>query len=761
MLAMNASYKPNRGKVTTQPLETYDLLIHEPWLAQAVEKIRKGDTKEKDNLPFRCAHYYGFLGDHRTQKDADPKTFLFQTTVDVDDPDYVNVAKEKARELDQQLGKWHGKLLHMEYSARHKLHIDIRLPLGMTIEETQREYCQLLGIPYDTTCVSPERFIYITPATDEIYRSPDWYRVMDSDEWQMYWDNYPGHHSLSAAQPLVMSAPVKQEEARASAPATPPTGPEPSYHGIPFPAIIAEYWRQNNNGKEPTEGDRNTLTFDLACQLRHLTGFDRDILDRVIPNYDGFPEAEKLKCIDSALNEPRRYMPAKIKNVVKALEKKSASTTAAQDDLPPEMPKKLPPLIKLLVSRTPEYYRPAVANAVFPALGIHPWKARVGYIDNIEHEFTLMNVLMAGTGSGKDCITQPINHILADIRQRDQENWQRLKAWKEECSTLGANKTKPKRPEGLIIQEIHPDITNPAFVLRLADTDGHFLYCKMNEIEQFNNLRGSAGRPEQFQIMCLAFDPNNQYGQTRASAQSVEETVTIRFNWNASTTINKGRRYFHNVLIDGPISRINFCTIPERPIGSAMPVYGSYDEAFDAQLKPFIDNLNRATGLIDCPPVYRLAKKLDQENKDYAIKTQSRVFENLSFRANVIAYLKACLLYIAQGRRWTKTDTDFIRWSLRYDLWCKMQFFGDDIEEANQVTDTQKHRGPRNLLELLPGNFTIGDAQSVRCQQGMSSDESSTRKMVNVWLSRKYILRNDKDSFTKAETTTPDKKNNR
>jgi len=417
-----------------------------------------------------------------------------------------------------------------------------------------------------------------------------------------------------------------------------------------------------------------------------------------------------------------------------------------EPETPPEMPKKLPKLIQLLISRTPDVYKPAVAHAVFPALAAHLYKVRFRYIDNVLHEATLMNVLMAGTGAGKDCISQPINYIMADIRKRDEENLQREKQWKQEVSSKGANKDKRQRPEGLIIQEVDPDMTNPAFVMRMAEADGHFLYTKMNEIDQFDALRGSGRGGQQFQIMCLAFDPGNRYGQTRVGTGSVTEKVCIRFNWNAATTITKGQRYFRNVLTDGPISRINFCTIPEREIGAEMPVYGTYDAAFEEELRPYIDRLTKAVGEVDCPHAFKLAQKMVEENAEFARLSQSRVYENLSFRANVIAWLKGCLLYVANDCKWDRTIEDFVRWSLQYDMWCKMQFFAEDIENADKVQELPR-KGPRNLLELLPDEFTIQDAINVRRQQGMNA--KGYAPMIRMWKNRHYIEQRTENSYKK------------
>ena len=509
------------------------------------------------------------------------------------------------------------------------------------------------------------------------------------------------------------------------------------FKGIPYSDIIAEWLHRT--GGEPQTGERNDRLHRLAAHLRYITDNNEALLLQIMPRY-GLSEEEMRGLIHSACSARFYSMPKLMQEIISEL---SPHETSAQPqekglgDTPPQMPRKLPPLIRLLLSKTPDIYKPAVAHAVFPALGAHLHKTRFRYIDNVEHEATLMNVLMAETGAGKDCISGPINHIMADIRRRDAENLAREKAWKDEVNRKGANKDKRQRPEGLVIQEIDADMTGPAFVMRMAEADEHFLYTKLNEIDQFDALRGNGRGGQQFQIMCLAFDPGNRYGQTRVGTQSVTEKVCIRFNWNASTTVGKGKRYFQNVLTDGPISRINFCTIPEREIGAEMPVYGTYDAQFDEELRPYIERLCGARGTIDCPQAYRLAMKLKNECADFARLSQSRTYENLSFRALVIAYLKACVLYVAHDYKWDKTMEDFIRWSLQYDLWCKMRFFGEAIEEANHCSQSSGRRGPRNLLELLPNEFTMEDAVRIRREQGLQ--RQGAQDMIRMWRNRGYI----------------------
>ena len=514
-----------------------------------------------------------------------------------------------------------------------------------------------------------------------------------------------------------------------------------SFKGIPYTTIISEWFRRN--GGEPEQGERNSKLHRLASHLRYITDNNEEHLLHILPNF-GLKEDEMRQLIHSACIAKFYGIPKTLQKLLKDLEAtheaehEESELTTQNSELPPPLPKRLPPLIKLLVSKTPKIYQPAVAHAVFPALATHLWRTYFRYIDNVEHEATLMNVLMAGTGAGKNCISEPINHILADIRRRDAENLLREKEWKTEMQTKGANKDKRKRPEGLVVQEIDPDMTNAAFVQRLADAEERFLYTKMNEIDQFDALKTSARSKAHFQIMCLAFDPGNVYGQTRVGTGSVSERVCIRFNWNASTTIHKGQSYFQSVLTDGPISRINFCTIPERPIGAEMPIYGTYDAAFDEELRPYIDRLANARGSIECKQARALSRKLIEECADFARLSESRVYENLSFRANVIAFLKACILYVAHGERWDKSMEEFVRWSLRYDLWCKMRFFGEAIEQQECGGQRTARKGPQNLLDLLPDTFTREEAGRLRQRMGIR--RGSLKQMLSNWKHRAYIV---------------------
>ena len=725
-------------------------------------------------MPFRCGHYSRFLKNHRSQKDADPTSFLFQTTIDIDDKELVGIAIEMARQLNCSDSIWNGMLLHLEYSARKKLHIDIRMPIGMTIEETQRAYCEALGVPCDESCFTPERILFITDQDSEIYRSKDWYAVLPADELKARREAYlkrgltiDGRGKANQpAQPFnIQHSTFNTQQNIPDGLPTSGTASEKSL--IAFDLFAETAGLKNVN--IDTEGSRHSSLLAIMSagasrvmseeELRRVVAVkmpsfaqERDCQQLIHDFYEKYGDSSKPFSRDVIRinaqaetqanqlrinNEELRIQGASAGN--QTVQSSNLNVQSSEDDYPapPEMPKKLPKLVELLVSQTPDVYKPAVAHAIFPPLATHLCRTYFNYIDNVEHEATLMCCLLAGTGAGKNCVQMPINLIMEDIRKRDKDNLKREKEWKDEVTRKGANKDKRKRPENLVIQEIDADMTNPAFVMRTAEAQEHFLYTALNEIDQFDNLRGIGN--QQFRIMCLAFDPGNQYGQTRVGTQSVTERVTIRFNWNASTTINKGIRYFSKVLTDGPISRINFCTIPEREIGAEMPVYGTYDDTFRENLKPYIEHLNMASGTINCPEAFALAQKLKEENADFARMSQDRVYENLSFRANVIAYLKACVLYVANGCQWESEIEEFVRWSEQYDLYCKMRFFRDAIVKSEQEGVKSSKRGPSNMLQLLPNEFSYQQAEQLRSDLGL--DTKGTRRMIATWVFRKYIVK--------------------
>ena len=799
VVAINPYRKGNKGKVFSYNIDTYDKVIGSKEIKKMIQQIRgelpidgvdlndaqavkKAQERLKSELPFFCPHYGMFKNNVRRQENALPESFLFQTIIDVDDKEYVEKAIEKARELNCSSGIWNGSLLHLCYSARKKLHIGIRMPVGMTIEETQKAYCEALGVPYDESCITPERMIFLTDKDSEIYRSKMWCAVMPESEIQ-------ARRKAFLDRGLTVDG---RGDAKVNS-------LQFTVNGNSNDNVQNNRLSGNHGSGELGEAsEKNLIAFDLFVQSAGLEGMAIDtvgsrhssllaimsagasrvmseeelmkVVRTKMPSYYQEDDCHQLihdfyaKYADSSKPMSRdvirvNALAEQKANEVKSEERRVKNSNAdgnytvqssnlqvqsSDEDYPepPAMPEKLPKLVELLISRTPEVYKPAVAHAIFPPLATHLWQTSFRYIDNVVHEATLSTCLLAGTGAGKSSVDKPIRYIMEDIRKRDAENLKREKEWKEEVTRKGANKDKRKRPDNLVIQEIDADMTSPAFVMRTAEAQGRFLYTSLNELDQFDALRGSGN--QQFRIMCLAFDPFNLFGQQRVGVQSVTERVTIRFNWNASTTIQKGQRYFSKVLTDGPISRINFCTIPEREIGDEMPVYGDYDDAYREALKPYIENLNNARGLIDCPEAFQLALKLKEENAEFSRLSQDRVYENLSFRANVIAYLKACVLYVANGCKWEPEIDEFIRWSERYDLYCKMRFFGDAIKRANDTGEKSSKRGPSNMLMQLPDEFTYQQVIDLRVARGM--DKKGTSRMLGNWKERHYIKVKDSNS---------------
>ena len=789
VVAINPYRKGNKGKVFSYNIDTYDKVIGSEEIKKMIQQIRgelpidgvdlndaqavkKAQERLKSELPFFCPHYGMFKNNVRRQENALPESFLFQTIIDVDDKEYVEKAIEKARELNCSSGIWNGSLLHLCYSARKKLHIGIRMPIGMTIEETQKAYCEALGVPYDESCITPERMIFLTDKDSEIYRSKMWCAVLPESEIQARRQAFldrgltvdgRGDAKVNSLQFTVNSNSNVQNNRLSGNYGTGELGEASEKNLIAFDLFV------QSAGLEgmaiDTVGSRHSSLLAIMSAGASRVMSEEELMKVVrtkMPSYYQEDDCHQLihdfyaKYADSCKPMSRdvirvnalaeKQASRQVNSLQLKVERADGNHTvqssmfqvqSSEEDYPdpPAMPEKLPKLVELLISRTPEIYKPAVAHAIFPPLATHLWQTSFRYIDNVVHEATLSTCLLAGTGAGKSSVNKPISYIMEDIRKRDAENLKREKEWKEEMTRKGANKDKRKRPDNLVIQEIDADMTNPAFVMRTAEAQGRFLYTSLNELDQFDALKGTGN--QHFRIMCLASDSDNLYGQTRVGTQSVTERVTIRFNWNASTTIQKGQRYFSKVLTDGPISRINFCTIPEREIGDEMPVFGDYDDAYREGLKPYIENLNNARGLIDCPEAFQLALRLKDENAEFSRLSQDRVYENLSFRANVIAYLKACVLYVANGCKWEPEIDEFIRWSERYDLYCKMRFFGDAIKRANFSNEKSSKRGPANLLQQLPDVFNFQQAEYLRSQLGM--DKKGTPSMLRNWVNRNYI----------------------
>ena len=760
----------NRGYAESWTSEQLDGLLSEDWLRQMVSEIRGGDEKQKEQLPYICPHYAAFRNNHRAQKDIMPETFTFMTCVDVDDKELVQKAIDQALAVNQdEYSDWQDQVLRIEYSARKKVHIYIRIPKGMTIEETQLAFCKEIDVPYDDSCITSERFIYVTGRDEEVYRSPHWLEPLSEEELSERREAYLNRGLDVDGRPLkrgdvrgkMDEGRCKKDDGQTSALSPQPSTEQPTSVSLEAFDLCVEL-----AGLKADEMDvwgvhnwHANLMSVLSVGVAKLMSKEQliAVVAQRLPNYSQTADCQTLiNFFYEKYDANKGFMNTALRAInAKAQQKMSVasqpSDVSPQPSIPPEMPRKLPKLIELLTSKTPDIYKPAVAHAVFPPLATHLCGVRFTYTDNGEHEATLMNCLMAGTGSGKSCIDQPVKRIMADIKRRDEENLRREAEWKKDCLKKGANKDKQLRPEGLVIQIVDPDMTKPALVQRMDESEGHFVYVKLNELDLFEQLKGQNGK-QHFQLMCLAFDSDAEFGQTRIGLQSVTARPMCRFNWNACTTILKGRRFFRKVLTDGPISRINFCTIPEQEIGCEQPVYGKYDAEFDEALKPYIDNLIGARGLVDCQQAYKLAKKLQQECAEFAQLSQNDVYWNLSHRACVIAWLKACVLYVANGMKWEKSIEEFIRWSLNYDLWCKMQFFGDDIWKAECGEDSKLgSRGPRSLLTLLPDEFTVEDAKRVRRQEGLTNEGKACQNMIRQWVFRKHVLQITDYSFVKSD----------
>ena len=750
-----------------------------------VALARMGNAEAKARLVQFA--YNDLMPDGKVAGCCHPSDHFFHD-IDCYDAAQAAEAKERILSMKDAIG-----LRMLEKSVGGGWHLVCQRERGKTILENQVRIASLLKLEMDTNCHDLSRVVYSTSGSEEdlVYlddrlfeesmteeESAEEYELLkvrvregreevpesakhDQKHYRPWEEEVTLSGSTQGSDPLVTSEISQTGQTPCAAEAR--EFPK-EYHGHTFKEIIDKYWELNNHGFEPTVGDRDAKTYELAYALRHICGNNFDWLDQVIPCYDGFPLEEKRAKIRSALKSNYEGMPRSLTVVLDALEGKSAAEDDSKDETPkpndfyfnapqpPELCKHLPKLIRLLTSKVPGPYKAAVASSVFPALGAHLYQTTFKYTDNVEHEATLMDCLVAESGTGKGCIDKPIDHIMADIRERDAVNEKREAEWKEEMNTKGANKDKSKRPEGLIIQEIHGDMTNAALVTRTDEAEGHFLYVKVNEIQMFDALKGNGKAGHQYLVMCLSFDPNNRYGQTRIGTQSVTKTVCLRMNWNACTTPKKVKKYFKPVCTDGPVQRISFSTIPQREIGADQLVFGDYDAMFDAELKPYILNLCASRGLIDCPQATKLAKKLQKECQELAVLSQSRVFDDLSHRACVIAWLKACVLYVANGCKWEKSIEEFVRWSLQNDLWCKMNFFGAMIAADAEDTCYETKRGPQNMLVQLDDIFTRDDAVRVRKLNGMP--EHGVDAQLRQYVSRGYVTVVTDNSFRKLKYKT-------
>ena len=704
---------PQVAKVCAEIEDALEAL-HRGELTQDEFETIKSTLKKK--LPVALFHA-SFKNGRRKNEDAIP------SGLSIYDLDHIPNPRAKWAEIEARKAELGILLAHVSPSLEG-LRLVFIMPQGMDLAQAQAWMAEQLGDDKYDACVKDfARCSFLVPREYVLW--------MDAEKLFLpHNENIDIHHVVHDEKNHVV------HDANHVVHDYPST-----YEDVPYETIVETLEEQM--GGQPEHGSRNNFIFSMACHLRYITNDDAHWIAQILPTYGEAKEKWMATIRSACARNQTKKMPRIMKRTLalckQRMEEENSELKTQNSELntPPPMPKRLPPLIKLLVSRTPAIYQPAVANAVFPSLATHLYATRFRYIDNCYHEATLSCLLMAPTGSGKSSVNTPIDYIMADIRERDELSMEKERNWKRETQSRGANKDKRQRPEGIIIQCIDADITSAAFVQRMSDAEGRFLYVRMNEIEQLYNLSNRGNSHNVFDLLCLCFDFGNLYGQTRVGTSSVSEKVTVRFNYNVSTTIRKGQHFFRNVLTDGPLSRINICTIPERPIGSEMPVYGTYDDTFAEELKPYIDRLNNARGLIECSQATKLAKKLVEECAEFSRLSQSRVYENLNFRANVIAFLKAMVLYVAHGEKWDKTMEDFIRWSLQYDLWCKMKFFGDAIEAQEESGMKLPTKGPQNLLDQLPEVFTRAEAGQMRQRMGVRS--GSLRQMLGNWTHRGYI----------------------
>jgi len=771
----------NRGYAEPATVgQIMDLMFGEgSGLKDIVEAIREGQEKLKDTLPFLCPHYAEFKGNHRAQAAIIPEAFTFRTCVDVDDKSLVDRAIEKAQDVNASpFSDFEGAVEYIEYSARKKVHIWLRLPVGMTVAEAQQAFCEEIGVPYDESCITPERFIYMTG--DEVFRSPQWLQPLTEEDIEARREAYRKRgldadgaiirENAKDARTYFGAKKSARETAQPSAEATGkgtkarrPEGAEVVEANERTSFILKKIMEKEELNEAvftDVGGRHNAVKMILAHATQLLTqGEFLGALGQVWPTYDAekditalvadfyskyYDKNQPLTMFQKQLFRESRKLstkPLQASTDEPEQEPQSALSKLYASQMPPQMPEVLPRLVRTATSQTPAIYKATVAQAIFPALATYPRRLNFTYIDNQERELRINCLTVAETGAGKDtCVRQPLNHILADLKERDAESRERLKKFNEEFNSKASTKQKPKRPEDLVIQTVKSDITRAALIQRMDDAQGAPLYVKLNELEQWDKVECAIGRQNQFTNLKLADDEDNDFGADRAGTQSVTASTSLHLNWNANTTITKAQRYFSHVLIDGPLSRLCLATIPEPEIGADIPVFGQYGERYDDALRPFIDNLKAATGSVRCRQALKLARELKAECAEFARLSQDRVFDNLSHRALVHAFRKACLLYAANGMKWEHAIGEFCRWSLHYDLWIKLHLWGDAIRKAEGEKQTSK-RGPRNLLEQIKtdadGVFSYQDALNVRLKADKSGE--GTQGMLYQWKSRGYI----------------------
>ena len=797
IIAMNPNRNANMGKISTYLLDYYTELTKQPWLSQLVGQIRDLTAKQeemkageaykqldkqvgflKKQLPFRSPHYFHFIDDHRAQKTIDPAAFTFQTTVDIDNPEEVETAVKNALLLNgmfddaeeklfrekifsaDDIELWKGKVLHVERSARNKAHIDIRIPVGMTIAEAQSAFCKLIHATEDPSCVTPERIIFITDATSQIYTADDWYKRLDKEAVAEYREAYRkrglaidgrpmdiSSSSSSSAAPTVDFQPIESEEEKARKAAN-AAQYEQTYDGVPYEEITKAL--VDLMGGAPAHGNRNNFIYREACLLRYICNSEAAWIKQVIEIF-GEDEAKAFASVENACKVAQSTeMPQLVKQAVEIARKNYLAKQATEKagiyaDVPPQMPAKLPKLVKLLTSKVPADFKPAVAMAVFPPLAAHLKGVSFRYTDNQVHEPAMMNLLVAAMSSGKSLVNGPIDCIIDDLVQMDKVNRQKEQDWKDEVSTMGDNKKKPVRPEDICIRIVSPDLTRAAYIQRLDDVqkagDG-FLYCKMDEVDMLKKFNDPS------QLIRCCWDCSLD-GQERVGVKSVTAQVKTRFNWNASSTIAVTQKFFSvREVADGAVSRLSLATII-RPDFAPRPVVGEYDALFKAQLAPYIHHLNGTSGFKDCKKARLLIERLENEIMETAQLAYNKPYAEFAKRGLANGFRRAMVLYLANGEKWEKPIEDFIEWSVKYDLWCKMRFFGNQMQEAIDADSRMVYHatGVSNLLLYVHDTFDKVEIQRV-CQ--IHGTKTKLAILLCNWKKRGFIVKNEDGTFSKT-----------
>lgn len=795
LIAMNPNRNANMGQIATYLLDYYTELTKQSWLSNLVGRIRDLTAKQnlmgeeqkqteaykqldrlisvfKKQLPFRSPHYFHFLDDHRAQKSIDPEAFTFQTTVDIDNPEEVEGAVKRALLLNgmfdepqekaareqmftaDEIELWKGKVLHVERSARNKAHIDIRIPVGMTIAEAQSAFCKLIHATEDPSCVTPERIIFITDDASQIYTADDWYKHLDKEAVAEYREAYrkrgldiDGRPMDIDSAPTVDFQPIESEEEKAKRAAN-AVQYEQTYDGVPYEEIVKSL--VDLMGGAPAHGNRNNFIYREACLLRYICNSEAAWIKQVIEIF-GEDETKALASVESACKVAQSSeMPQLVKQAIELarknyLVKQATEKAGIYADVPPQLPAKLPKLIKLLTSKVPDDFKAPVAMAVFPPLAAHLKGVNFRYIDNQVHEAAMMNLLVAPMSSGKSAVNGPINSIIEDLVQMDKVNRQKEQEWKDEVNTMGDNKKKPVRPEDICIRIVSPDLTRAAYIQRLDDAQkagDAYLYCKMDEVDMLRKFNDPS------QLIRLCWD-NSEDGQERVGTKSVTARVKTRFNWNASSTIAVTQKFFSvREVADGAVSRLSLATI-FRSEFAPCPVVGEYDAQFKSQLAPYIHQLNATSGFKECRKARQLIERLGSELMELAQLAYNKPYAEFAKRSLANGFRRAMVLYLANGEKWEKAIEDFIVWSVKYDLWCKMRFFGNQMQEAIDADNRSIYHasGVSNLLLFVHDTFDKAEIQEVCMVHGT---KTKLAVLLCTWKKRGFIVKNEDGTFSKT-----------